>query len=361
MKRWPGVDPEAVLISNRKQAVIPDGATVLDPIGTAPGLVVARRGRRLARRWSCCPVRRANFSRCGRRRWRPTRSAPRSPARPTYRSEMVRLFGIPESEIAATLRAAEAEGLDLSRSRSRPVCAAARSRSRPALSPRPRGLRRAGGVRSARATPDTLFSWTGARSTSRSPGCWRAGTIAVAESCTGGRLAARLTDRAGSSAYFMGGVVVYSNEAKIDLAGVAPALIERHGAVSAEVAEALADGAPAPAGRARAWASPASPAPVAAPRTSRSAWSTSLSAIARGRRPARRSTRAARRPQRRARPLGDGGHAHAAPAAAGGARRGLVAAARLPRPVSLRLPGRGCSALRPRVLGPPRPRRRGRT
>ena len=55
----------------------------------------------------------------------------------------------------------------------------------------------------------------------------------------------RLTDRAGSSAYFLGGAVVYSNAAKIDLAGVDPELLERFGAVSTEVAEALADGAAA--------------------------------------------------------------------------------------------------------------------
>jgi nicotinamide-nucleotide amidase len=68
-------------------------------------------------------------------------------------------------------------------------------------------------------------------------------TIAVAESCTGGLLAARLTSLAGSSAYVRGGVVVYSNEAKRELAGVDPAVIEHHGAVSIEVAKALADGA----------------------------------------------------------------------------------------------------------------------
>jgi nicotinamide-nucleotide amidase len=67
--------------------------------------------------------------------------------------------------------------------------------------------------------------------------------IAVAESCTGGMLAARLTDRPGSSAYFVGGLVVYSNETKLSLAGVEPELIERFGAVSEQVAAALAQGA----------------------------------------------------------------------------------------------------------------------
>ena len=56
-------------------------------------------------------------------------------------------------------------------------------------------------------------------------------------------MAARLTERPGSSAYVAGGVVAYSNEAKADLLGVDPALIEKHGAVSPEVAEAMADGA----------------------------------------------------------------------------------------------------------------------
>ena len=68
-------------------------------------------------------------------------------------------------------------------------------------------------------------------------------TIATAESCTGGLMAGRLTDLAGSSAYVLGGLVVYSNEAKTALAGVPASLIEAHGAVSPEVATALSAGA----------------------------------------------------------------------------------------------------------------------
>lgn len=67
-------------------------------------------------------------------------------------------------------------------------------------------------------------------------------TVAVAESCTGGLLAARLTDVPGSSRVFLGGVVTYSNAAKTDLVAVPAALIEQHGAVSPEVAEAMARG-----------------------------------------------------------------------------------------------------------------------
>jgi CDP-diacylglycerol--glycerol-3-phosphate 3-phosphatidyltransferase len=68
-------------------------------------------------------------------------------------------------------------------------------------------------------------------------------TVAVAESCTGGMLAAAITDQPGSSAYFKGGVVAYSNEIKERLLEVPAELLERHGAVSAEVAQAMAEGA----------------------------------------------------------------------------------------------------------------------
>jgi len=71
----------------------------------------------------------------------------------------------------------------------------------------------------------------------------RGKTIACAESCTGGGLGARLTAIPGSSAAFMGGVISYSNDAKVRLLGVDPALLAEHGAVSAPVAEAMACGA----------------------------------------------------------------------------------------------------------------------
>ncbi|HSC64204.1 MAG TPA: nicotinamide-nucleotide amidohydrolase family protein [Caldimonas sp.] len=70
----------------------------------------------------------------------------------------------------------------------------------------------------------------------------RGATMASAESCTGGLVAAACTSRAGSSAWFERGLVTYSNAAKSELLDVEPALIARHGAVSAEVACAMAAG-----------------------------------------------------------------------------------------------------------------------
>jgi nicotinamide-nucleotide amidase len=67
-------------------------------------------------------------------------------------------------------------------------------------------------------------------------------TLATAESCTGGLLAERITSLSGSSRYFLGGAVVYSNELKTQFAGVPKAMIDKHGAVSREVAQALAEG-----------------------------------------------------------------------------------------------------------------------
>jgi nicotinamide-nucleotide amidase len=66
-------------------------------------------------------------------------------------------------------------------------------------------------------------------------------SIAVAESCTGGMLAERLTAVNGSSRYFMSGIITYSNQSKIDLAGIPPLLLEMQGAVSEEVARGLAE------------------------------------------------------------------------------------------------------------------------
>jgi nicotinamide-nucleotide amidase len=68
-------------------------------------------------------------------------------------------------------------------------------------------------------------------------------TLALAESCTGGTLAGRLTDVAGSSDYFLGSAVTYANSAKADLVAVSPATLERYGAVSEETAREMALGA----------------------------------------------------------------------------------------------------------------------
>ena len=70
----------------------------------------------------------------------------------------------------------------------------------------------------------------------------RGATLAVAESCTGGLLSERITSVSGSSRYFLGGAITYHNELKTTFAGVPPLMIQAHGAVSREVATAMAEG-----------------------------------------------------------------------------------------------------------------------
>ena len=91
---------------------------------------------------------------------------------------------------------------------------------------------------------DAVYSRDG-QSLEQIVGYWlqmRNATVAVAESCTGGLLGERITSVGGSSRYFAGGAIVYSNAVKTELAGVPADMIERHGAVSREVAAALAEG-----------------------------------------------------------------------------------------------------------------------
>ncbi|HWF72938.1 MAG TPA: competence/damage-inducible protein A [Solirubrobacteraceae bacterium] len=242
LERWPDLDPESIRHSNRKQAVIPEGAIVLDPVGTAPGLVVPptrEKGptvvvlpgppRELVPMWETA------------RETEAFRAA--TAGATTYRTRIMRLFGIPESAIADTLRAASEAGVDLD---ALEVTTCLRrgeievaTRYEPATEPVYDDF--AAFVRARHG--EMLFSEDGSTIDEQVAALLTGRTIAVAESCTGGLMSARLTDRPGSSAYFKGGLVVYSDEAKVALAGVDPDLIARHGAVSTEVAEALAGGA----------------------------------------------------------------------------------------------------------------------
>jgi nicotinamide-nucleotide amidase len=244
MARWHGIDPEAVRVGTRKQAIVPAGATVLAPVGTAPGAVVAPAAgegptvvvlpgppRELQQMWTEA-VRAPEFLEAAKDRGR-------------YEQHMLRLFGIPESEIAETLRVAERdmgsvdfESLEITTCLRRAEVEVV-VRHTPDASSAWEKLR---GIVAARHA-DTLFSTDGSSIDEQVAALLQGRWIGLAESCTGGLMAARLTERAGSSEYVAGGVVSYSNEAKSHLLGVDPALIERYGAVSPQVADAMANGA----------------------------------------------------------------------------------------------------------------------
>ena len=243
--RWPGIDPEAVRASNRKQAIVPAGATILDPVGTAPGLVVPPASGNGGPTVVVLP----GPPRELQDMWPAAAAADTFAAAITgatqFRQRTLRLYGIPESEIAETLRAAEAlppgiDGLEITTCLRRGELEVV-TRFEPAGEPAYAAFEAV--VRERHG--DTLFSTDGSTIDQQVAALLLDGgrTIATAESCTGGLLAGRLTDLAGSSAYVLGGLVVYSNAAKTALAGVPADLIDRVGAVSTEVAEALADGA----------------------------------------------------------------------------------------------------------------------
>jgi nicotinamide-nucleotide amidase len=243
--RFVHADEGPMRIGARKQAQVPEGATVLEPVGTAPGLVVPPADgagptvlvlpgppRELQPMWAAAletPALRRVLAAAGE-----------------LEQRIMRLFGIPESEIAETLRRLEADGVPLDRLEITTCLRRGELEIATVFEPSAADAYAAleAGVRERHG--DTLFSTDGETIdalVARLLNGPRVHTVAVAESCTGGLMAGRLTDRAGSSAYVLGGAVVYSNAAKIALAGVPEALIARHGAVSPEVARALADGA----------------------------------------------------------------------------------------------------------------------
>jgi len=238
MKRFQHLDFDAVRAANRKQALVPEGAHVIYPAGTAPGLVVPGKPtivvlpgppRELHAMWPQAVETEAFQEAVG--------------GRTAYEQQTLRLFGIPESEIAETLRVAEAsvegfDGLEITTCLRRAEVEVV-TRWEPTAQPAWEAVRELIAERHERS----LFSVDGSSIDEQVAQLLAGRWAAVAESCTGGLMAARLTERPGSSAYFAGGVVSYSNEAKSELLGVDAALIERHGAVSLEVAEAMADGA----------------------------------------------------------------------------------------------------------------------
>ncbi|TYO97499.1 competence/damage-inducible protein cinA [Geothermobacter ehrlichii] len=220
--------------ANRKQALLPQGAEVLvNGLGTAPGFCLEHRG--------CLFFFLPGVPR-EMQRMLETEVLPRllasSGAPPALREERLRVFGLPEPEVESRLRRhGVPELVELGfgvefpvtivklRSRDAAALAAAAERTRAAL---------AGAI----LFPDqTTLAELAAKKLRQAKK-----TLALAESCTGGLIAARLTDIPGASAFFERGAVSYANSAKQDWLGVPAAILDEQGAVSAECAAAMAEG-----------------------------------------------------------------------------------------------------------------------
>jgi nicotinamide-nucleotide amidase len=235
-RRFGRVMPEI----NRRQAMVPEGATVLpNPRGSAPGLWLVTKGQIIILLPGVPSELRAMFE----QEVRPRLAKLAHDERLFTRD--LRITGLPESEVEQRVSPLYALYPDTETT----ILA-----SPPGIQLHPRVWSRdpakANQIldemvkRMALALGEHLYSTEGetmdevvARILTEN----RA-TIAVAESCTGGMLAERLTNVPGSSSYFLGGIVSYSNELKTSLVGVPAELIEGKGAVSAEVALALAEG-----------------------------------------------------------------------------------------------------------------------
>jgi nicotinamide-nucleotide amidase len=225
--------------------VIPVGSTILGPAGTAPGLVVPPPPGSAGPTVVVLPGPPRELQPLWLQATQTEAFRAASAGAVAFQQRMLRLYGIPESEIALTLRAATAAGIDLERLEITTCLRRGEievvTRYEDADSAVYDEFAAFVGARHA----DTLFSDDGSTVDEQVAGLLEGAgeTIATAESCSAGLLAARLTERPGASTFFLGGLVVYANAAKVALAGVDPQLLEDHGAVSCEVAEALADGA----------------------------------------------------------------------------------------------------------------------
>ena len=224
--------------SNRKQALLPHGATAIPISGTAPGYFLDHGGTLIVALpgvpWELKEM------------WEST-IEPRLTAQPGsgagHAVRRIRLFGVGESTAAEKLADLPWRGSDVeigTRASLEELTIILRG---PAT---PEGSRRLDDLETKvrAALGDRVFGVDG-------PGLpeitgrlllERGLTVAVAESCTGGLVGKRFTDIPGSSEYFLGGVTAYSNEVKTRVLGVPIELLARHGAVSSEVAQAMAEG-----------------------------------------------------------------------------------------------------------------------
>jgi nicotinamide-nucleotide amidase len=229
--------------NNASQAYFPDGAEVLaNPIGTAPGFMLDVKSAL----FFCMPGVPREMMRMMDEQVLPRVAARLSRSESlVVRARLLRTFGMGESTLDAELADIAASGDVVLGFRTsfpdnylRPVARAATAAQADALLDRV--------CEAIRARLGALVYGEGDESLEQVVGRLlreRGATVALAESCTGGLVAGKLTDVPGSSDYFAGGVVAYADAAKHTLLGVPEALLAQHGAVSEPVARAMAEGA----------------------------------------------------------------------------------------------------------------------
>ncbi|MCX6364438.1 MAG: nicotinamide-nucleotide amidohydrolase family protein, partial [Actinobacteria bacterium] len=232
------LDVDELLPLARRQARLPAGSTAVPPAGVAPG-IAARRGPTRIYAYPGVPH---EFEAM----WLST--AERLQAQgffPDVAVRIVRIFGVGELQVAPLLDAAPHDLLEtgINVGRGEVTVRLRYRRGAPAAA-------QAAALVAALAAGAPVFSSDGRTVDDVvADGLRERGlTLAVAESCTGGLLGARLSERPGSSDYFLGGVISYANAVKMGLLDVPAGMLAQYGAVSEEVAGAMAQGARAATG-----------------------------------------------------------------------------------------------------------------
>ena len=232
-------DPSILAALREKQAMLPLGSVMLPPPGTAPGCIVRHGGTTVVvlpgPPWELETM------------WEAARREPLVAEvigrAPVTDERVLRVHGVPESTLVSVIAALDSADWERLRVG---ICARdgeleVTVRCAPADSAAADALEAV----VVEGLGDAVFSRDGATIDDVVARALTAAgqTVAVAESCTGGGLGARLTSRAGSSAYVLGGVISYADAVKVGVLGVDPEVIARHGAVSPECAEQMALGA----------------------------------------------------------------------------------------------------------------------
>lgn len=242
-ERFPDIDVDALRRTTRKQAMQPDGAVALPPIGTAPGSIVSPAGgtapitvvlpgppRELQPMWLDAITREPLAGLLAL-------AAP-------FEERMLRLVGLPESDLAAALEEIEADGVAVGRLEITTCMRSGEIEIVTRYSPEDAGHYAAldAAIR-ARYGP-RLYSDDGSKvdDVVRRLLATQGWTVAAAESCTAGLVAATLVDAPGASSVVRGGIVAYANAVKVSSLGVDGAVLAAHGAVSEPVALQMAEG-----------------------------------------------------------------------------------------------------------------------
>jgi len=224
--------------SNRKQALLPDGATAIPLSGTAPGFYIEHGGTLVV----ALPGVPWELKEMWENAMEP-RLSRREGSGDGHAVRRIRVFGIGESAAAEKLADLPWRGSDVeigTRASLEELTIILRGPATPEGTLRLDELE----ARVRAALGDRVFGVDGPGLPEIAGGLLleRGLTVAVAESCTGGLVSKRFTDIPGSSDYFLGGVTAYHNDVKTNVLGVPAATLARYGAVSAEVAAAMAEG-----------------------------------------------------------------------------------------------------------------------